>query len=89
MKAFQADYGAKWPQAVAKVTDDLDVLLEFYNYPAEHWVHLRTTNPIWVLYLPAWAGRCFPDQSWKRPALTVNAIDADRLSWIRSVGLAA
>jgi putative transposase len=46
VKAFQADYGAKWPKAVAKVTDDLDVLLEFYNYPAEHWVHLRTTNPI-------------------------------------------
>jgi hypothetical protein len=33
-------------QAVAKLTDDLDVLLEFYNYPAEHRVHLRTTNPI-------------------------------------------
>jgi len=44
--AFEADYGAKWPKAVAKITDDLDVLLEFYNYPAEHWVHLRTTNPI-------------------------------------------
>ena len=26
--------------------DDLDVLLAFYDYPAEHWVHLRTTNPI-------------------------------------------
>ena len=46
VKAFEADYGAKWAKAVAKVTDDLDVLLEFYNYPAEHWVHLRTTNPI-------------------------------------------
>ena len=44
--AFAADYGAKWPKAVAKVTDDLDVLLAFYDYPAEHWVHLRTTNPI-------------------------------------------
>lgn len=46
VKAFAADYGAKWPKAVAKITDDLDVLLEFYDYPAEHWVHLRTTNPI-------------------------------------------
>ena len=46
VKAFEADYGAKWPKAVAKITDDLDVLLEFYDYPAEHWVHLRTTNPI-------------------------------------------
>ena len=46
VKAFERDYGAKWPKAVAKITDELDVLLEFYNYPAEHWVHLRTTNPI-------------------------------------------
>jgi transposase-like protein len=45
-KAFAADYGAKWPKAVAKITDNLDVLLEFYNYPADHWVHLRSTNPI-------------------------------------------
>jgi putative transposase len=44
--AFEADYGAKWPKAVAKITDDVDVLLAFYDYPPEHWVHLRTTNPI-------------------------------------------
>ncbi len=46
VKAFEADYAAKWPKAVEKITARLDVLLEFYNYPAEHWVHLRTTNPI-------------------------------------------
>ena len=46
VKEFEADYGTKWPKAVAKITDNLDVLLEFYDYPAEHWVHLRTTNPI-------------------------------------------
>ena len=46
VKAFAADYGAKWPKAAAKITDDLDVLLAFYDYPAEHWIHLRTTNPI-------------------------------------------
>lgn len=44
--AFARDYGAKYPKAVAKITDDADVLLEYYRYPAEHWVHLRTTNPI-------------------------------------------
>ena len=46
VKAFEADYGAKWPKAVAKITEYLDVLLAFYDYPAEHWIHLRTTNPI-------------------------------------------
>ena len=46
VKAFEADHGTRWPKAAAKITDDLDVLLAFYDYPAEHWVHLRTTNPI-------------------------------------------
>ena len=45
-KAFEAAYGTKWPKAAAKITDDLDVLLAFYDFPAEHWIHLRTTNPI-------------------------------------------
>jgi transposase-like protein len=44
--AFEAAYGAKFPKAAAKITGDLDQLLAFYDYPAEHWVHLRTTNPI-------------------------------------------
>ena len=46
VKSFQAAYGAKFPKATAKLTDDLDELLAFYDYPAEHWIHLRTTNPI-------------------------------------------
>jgi len=46
INAFEVDYGAKYPKAVAKIVDDADVLLEFYKYPAEHWIHLRTTNPI-------------------------------------------
>jgi transposase-like protein len=46
VKAFEAAYGAKFPKAVAKITDDAEELLAFYDYPAEHWVHLRTTNPI-------------------------------------------
>ena len=46
VKAFEGDYGVKWPKAAAKITSHVDVLLEFYNYPAEHWIHLRTTNPI-------------------------------------------
>src|SRR5881392_3244381 len=46
VKAFEAAYGAKFPKATAKITDDAGELLAFYDYPAEHWVHLRTTNPI-------------------------------------------
>ena len=52
IEAFAADYGVKWPKAVAKVTDDQDALLTFFDYPAEHWVHLRTTNPIESSFAP-------------------------------------
>jgi putative transposase len=45
-KRFAEDYSTKWPKAAAKVSDDLDMLLAFYDFPAEHWIHLRTTNPI-------------------------------------------
>jgi transposase-like protein len=45
-KAFADEYGTKFPKAVAKITDDLDVLLSFYDFPAEHWIHLKTSNPI-------------------------------------------
>lgn len=44
--AFARQYGAKFPKAVKKITDDEDELLAFYDFPAEHWVHLRTANPI-------------------------------------------
>lgn len=44
--AFEAAYGAKFPKAVAKITDDVEVLLAVFDFPAEHWIHLRTTNPI-------------------------------------------
>ncbi len=44
--AFASEFGAKWPKAVAKVVDDVESLLAFYDFPAEHWLHLKTTNPI-------------------------------------------
>ena len=37
---------AQWPKATAKVADDLERLLAYYDFPAEHHLHLRTTNPI-------------------------------------------
>ncbi|MCX5231442.1 IS256 family transposase [Streptomyces sp. NBC_00233] len=44
--AFEKAYGAKWPKAVKKITGEAGELLAFYDFPAEHWIHLRTTNPI-------------------------------------------
>jgi len=52
IETFARDYGTKWPKAVAKVTDDQEALLTFFDYPAEHWIHLRTTNPIESSFSP-------------------------------------
>ena len=44
--AFVETYGVKYDKAVACLAKDRDALLAFYDFPAEHWKHLRTTNPI-------------------------------------------
>ncbi len=46
IKAFTQLYGAKFPKAVKKITDDEAELPAFYDFPAKHWIRLRTTNPI-------------------------------------------
>jgi len=43
---FITTFQAKYPKAIECLAKDRDVLLSFYDFPAEHWVHLRTTNPI-------------------------------------------
>jgi transposase-like protein len=43
---FIKTYEAKYPKAVECLVKDREALLAFYDFPAEHWVHLRTTNPI-------------------------------------------
>jgi transposase-like protein len=43
---FVESYQAKYPKAVKCLTEDRDVLLAFYDFPAEQWMHIRTTNPI-------------------------------------------
>jgi putative transposase len=52
IEVFARDYGAKWPKAVAKVTNDAEELLCFFDFPAEHWVHLKTSNPIESTFAP-------------------------------------
>jgi len=44
--AFVENYAVKYDKAVACLTKDREALLAFYDFPAEHWKHLRTTNPI-------------------------------------------
>jgi putative transposase len=46
IERFGEDYGAKYPKAVESLTREQDKLLRYFDFPAEHWKHLRTTNPI-------------------------------------------
>src|SRR6478609_4659618 len=46
LDAFTETYGIKYEKAVECLTKDRETLLAFYDFPAEHWKHLRTTNPI-------------------------------------------
>ncbi len=46
LERFRSEYDAKYPKAVSKLDKDWDTLTAFYGFPAEHWRHLRTTNPI-------------------------------------------
>ncbi len=44
--AFAAEFAVRWPKAVAKIVDDAADLLAFFDFPVEHWIHLKTSNPI-------------------------------------------
>lgn len=46
VRAFERACQAKYPKVVKRLTDDEDELLAFFDIPAEHWIRLRTTNPI-------------------------------------------
>ena len=46
IERFSQEFEAKYPKAVDTLTKDQDELLTFFDFPAEHWIHLRTTNPI-------------------------------------------
>jgi len=46
MQRFAQEYEARYPKAVECLLKDRDTLLTFFDFPAEHWIHLRTTNPI-------------------------------------------
>jgi transposase-like protein len=46
LDAFIESYGVKYDKAVECLTKDREALFAFYDFPAEHWKHLRITNPI-------------------------------------------
>ncbi len=64
---FAEKYGAKYARAVECLTKDRDALLTFYDFPAEHWDHLRTSNPIESVLQPCGTGPSEPRDRCRRP----------------------
>lgn len=46
IEQFQTEYGVKYPKAIGALQRNQDALLTFFDFPAEHWIHIRTSNPI-------------------------------------------
>jgi len=51
-KAFDNEFRSRFPKAAEKIRDDLPQLLQFYDFPREHWIHLKTSNPIESTFSP-------------------------------------
>jgi len=87
--AFADEFGAKWPKAVAKIVDDQDALLTFYDFPVEHWKHLRTTNPIESTFAPVRARTNLTKGPGSRAAglaMVFKLIEAAERRWRRLNG---
>jgi putative transposase len=86
---FCEAWGERYPAIVRLWENAWAEFVPFLSFDVEIRKIICTTNAIWVFGSRGWSGRCFPGRRSRRPALTLNAIDAARLSLIRSVGLAA
>src|SRR2546428_4311325 len=62
----QETYGAKYPKAVEKLLKDREVLLSHFDFPAEHWIHLRSTNAIESTF--ATVRLCTKNQGCRQPS---------------------
>ncbi len=63
---FVEKYGAKYARAADCLTKDREARLAFFDMPAEHWNHLRTTNPIESVFARCGTGPCGPRARYRR-----------------------
>ena len=84
-----SELGKKYPATVRAWESAWERFIPFLEFAPEVRKIIYTTNAIWVFAFKCRSRRCFPDRCSPWVALTLNAIDAERLSWTRSVGLAA
>lgn len=82
-------YSAKYPKATEKLTRDRDELLAFYDFPAEHWQHVRTTNPIESTFATVRHRTTRTRNCVSRPTflgLAFKLIESAEQSWLRIRG---
>ncbi len=82
-------WGQRYPAVIRLWDNAWADFIPFLDYDIEIRTVICSTNAIWVFGFRCRSRRCFPDRCSPWPVLTLNAIDAERLSWTRSVGLAA
>lgn len=85
-RAFASTYGVKWPKAAAKITGDLEDLLAFYDFRAEHWAHLTTTNPLestFATVRPRTHTSKAPGSRDARVAMAFTLIESAQARWRR------
>jgi hypothetical protein len=84
---FADKYGAKYEKAVACLTKDREALLAFFDFPAEHWDHLRTSNPIESVFVRHRTVRTKGALSAKTAKLMVfKLVNAAAKTWRRLKG---
>ncbi len=83
---FVATYQAKYPKATECLAKDRDVLLTFYDFPAEHWIHLRTTNPIESTFATVRLRHRRTKGSGSRVACLTHGLQADAIRLQESGG---
>ncbi|MEU8735648.1 transposase [Streptomyces tendae] len=83
IKAYSKTYGAKWLKAVAEIAHDRGELLAFYDFPAEHWLPLRTTNTIESTFQGQVVDQGHPRrrQSGAAPAVVFKRVDSAHARW--------
>ena len=88
--SFVETYGVKYEKAVAKLTKDREALLAFYDFPAEHWKHIRTTNPIestfaTVRHRTGKTKGCLSRKNWPRHGFQTDDVSAGKMAKARRI----
>ena len=77
-------YETKYPKATKRLEEDREALLIFYDFPAEHWVHMRTSNPIESVFATVRLRTAKSKSCGSRsttPAMVLNLMEAAQKRW--------